>query len=153
MKYILLPKPTEQEYYRIYETMFYFLVEEVQKTTGDVEQHLHALAMMSNTSSSQILLAASKLTEPLIKPTKLDIAITASYIGIPVRDISKKYMHHTTYYKHVYNYFDIESKEPRIKNRLDTSTTQEVIKLINYIRNTFKIYDIARKRITYDTEQ
>lgn len=152
MKYLILPKPTEQEYYRIYETMFYFLVKEIEKMTTDVEQHLHALSILSNTSSSQILLAASKLSEQLIEPTKMDIAVTAAYIKLPVRDITKKYIHHTTYYKYIYTYFDVESKEPRIKNRLDIDTSKEVVKLITHIRKTFSAYDIARKRIIYDTE-
>lgn len=152
MKYVTIPKPTEEERRRIYETIFYFLVKDIEKTSDDVEQHLHALAMLSNTSSSQILLAASRITEPLKEPTKTDIAVTLAYLRMPIREISDKYIHHRTYYKHIYRYFDIESTEPRIFNRLEPEVDDEIIKLISYIRKTFDAYDIAKRGIVYDAE-
>lgn len=151
MKYLMLPKPTESEFMRIYETIFYFLVEEIEKGNSDVERQLHGLAIMANASSSQITLAASKITEPLSKPTKMDIAVTMAYIKMPVRPLTK-YIHHRTYYKYIYSYFDLESQEPRLFNRLPEETVLEIIKLINYIKSSFDKYDIARLGVQYDID-
>lgn len=148
MKYLTVPKPTQEEFYRIHETMFYFLVRELEERGTDVQRILHGLAIIADVSTSQITLAASRITEPLIEPTKIDIAVTYAYIQMPVRSL--KYIHHRTYYKYVYNYLDLESQEPRIYNRFNEETDKEIIKLINYIRNNFHLFDILKMKVTYD---
>ena len=116
MKFITIKKPLAQEVYRIYEVMFYLMIQELDKITNDASQQLYALSLLADCQDSYLQLAASKLSEPLNKPTKMEIAVTLAYLNVPIRDIRDVIMHGRTYYNNVYKYFR-RSKNKISKNR------------------------------------
>ena len=149
MKFITIKKPLAQEVYRIYEVMFYQMMQELDKITNDASQQLYALSLLADCQDSYLQLAASKLSEPLNKPTKMEIAVTLAYLNVPIRDIRDVIMHGRTYYNNVYKYFD-ENNTDKMFNRLEKQLLDEVIKLMLYLKKLNSVFNITKRSIVYE---
>lgn len=149
MKYITITKPTLTETYRIYEVIFYMLIQELDKITNDAPQQLYALSLLADCQDSYIQLAASKITEPLNAPTKKEIAVAMAYLNTPIRDVRDILMHGRTYYTYVYEYFDINNRN-KMYHRLENHLLEEVVKLILYIKKLSSVFNITKRSIVYE---
>lgn len=149
MKYITITKPTLTETYRIYEVIFYMLIQELDKITNDAPQQLYALSLLADCQDSYIQLAASKITEPLNAPTKKEIAVTMAYLNTPIRDVRDILMHGRTYYTYVYEYFDINNRN-KMYHRLENHLLEEVVKLVLYLKKLSSVFNITKRSIVYE---
>lgn len=149
MKYITITKPTLTETYRIYEVIFYMLIQELDKITNDAPQQLYALSLLADCQDSYIQLAASKITEPLNAPTKKEIAVAMAYLNTPIRDVRDILMHGRTYYTYVYEYFDINNRN-KMYHRLENHLLEEVVKLVLYLKKLSSVFNITKRSIVYE---